>query len=120
HDLVTKEWFERDAAMPSAGTDDAELEAALGDTIDDGLRVGDREPDAHLRMQFLELAEQQGHPGAARARRRAELQDAGERSLLIGLELFEQMLLECEQALRRGIEAQAGLGWLDGTGRRVG
>ena len=38
--------------------DDAELELAGGDTLDDRVRVRDAEEDAHVRMFTMELAEE--------------------------------------------------------------
>ena len=75
HDLVAEERLERNAAMPPTGPDDAELELALGDAVDDGLRVGDGEPHAQLGVLHLELAEQEwddrSRPGRSKRRARA-------------------------------------------------
>ena len=49
HDLVAEERLEDDAAVAARGADDAELELALGDLLDDALRVGDRERDVRRR-----------------------------------------------------------------------
>ena len=66
-------------------------------------------------MLFLELAEQERDDRAARSRRGAELERAGDRPFVIGVELFEQMLLGGEHPLSRCVEASPGLGRLDPT-----
>jgi len=58
HDLVAEERLEGDAAVAASCADDAELELSFGDPVDDGLRVGDGQPHAHVGMLLLELAEQ--------------------------------------------------------------
>src|SRR5439155_2507594 len=57
--LVLKERLEDDAAMAPRRADDAELELALGDELDDALRVEDGQHDMHLGVALLKLAEQQ-------------------------------------------------------------
>ena len=59
HDLVAEERLEDDAAVAASRADDAELELSFGDPVDDGLRVGDGQPHADVRMLLLELAEQE-------------------------------------------------------------
>ena len=66
-----QERLEDDAAVPAAGADDAELELARGDALDDRLRVEDVERDVQLGVALLELAEQ-----VARARSRPGPVDA--------------------------------------------
>ena len=51
--------------MPPRGSDDPELELARRDPLDDGVRVGDREEDAHARVLALELAEHDRHDDRA-------------------------------------------------------
>ena len=99
--------------MPAPSAHDAELELAVGDAVDDGLSVGDREPNSQLRVLFLELAEQQRNDGPARACGSPKVERAGERALVALGQLFEETLLEGEQPLGRGVEAQPGLGRLD-------
>ena len=53
-----QERLEDDAAVPSTGADDAELELARGDALDDRLRVEDVQRDVQLGVALLELAEQ--------------------------------------------------------------
>jgi len=65
HDLVTEERLEGNAAVATSRTDDAELELSPRDPVDDGLRVGDRQAHAHVRMLLLELAEQERDDRAA-------------------------------------------------------
>ena len=105
--------------MPARGADDAELEVAGGDALDDGLRVrhGQRDLDAGVRA--LELAEQERHDDRGGAGGGAELQLAGELALALARELVQQLLLEGEQPLRAAIEPQAGLGRLDAASGAV-
>ena len=119
HDLVAEERLEGDAAVAASRADDAELELSLRDPVDDGLRVGDRQSHAHVRMLFLELAEQERDDRAARARRSAELERARDRPFIIGVELFEQVLLGGEHTLSRCVETSPGLGRLDPATRAV-
>ena len=109
HDLVAKERLERNAAMAASRADDPKLELPLGDLVDHRLSVRDRESHANLRMLVLEFAEQQGDDRAAGTGRRAELERAGDRTLVVRSEILEQMLLRGEQALRRRVEPAAGL-----------
>ncbi len=113
HDLVPEERLEDDAAVPPSGADDAELERAIGDLVDDRLRVGDREPDAHVRVVPLELAQEDGHNRAARPGGGAELERSRDRALVVGGDLLEQVLLGGKQSLSGGVEPAAGLGGLD-------
>ena len=119
HDLVAEERLERDAAMASTGADDAELELTLGNPIDDRLGVGDRQPHPHVGMLLLELAEQKRDDRAARAGRSAELERAGDRPLVVRVEILEQVLLGGEHPLSRCVEASPGLGRLDPATRAV-
>ena len=57
-DGVAEERLVLDAAMTRRRADDAELEAAVGDPLDDGLRVEDREGDMQLRVELREPAEE--------------------------------------------------------------
>ena len=68
--LVTEERLEAHAAVAPGRADDAELELALGDEVDDGLRVVDLERDANAAVAGLELAEELGHDDRCRARSR--------------------------------------------------
>ena len=92
--LVVEEGLEADRAMPARGADDAELEVAGGDALDDGLRVrhGQRDLDAGVRA--LELAEEERHDDRGGAGGGAELQLAGELALALARELVQQLLLE--------------------------
>src|SRR5689334_1319693 len=97
HDLVAEERLERHAAMTASRADDAELERAFGDLVDERLGVRDRQPDADVRELLLELAQQQRHDRSTRPGGGADLERARDRTLIIGVELLEQMLLEREQ-----------------------
>jgi len=88
---------------------DAELELSLPDSVDDRLRVGDDQPHPDVGMLFLELAEQEWDDRASGTGRRAQLERAGDRTLVVRVEILEQMLLGGEHALSRGVEAPAGL-----------
>jgi hypothetical protein len=113
HDLVAKERLERNAPMAASRADDAELELSLRDLVDHGLSVRDGKSHAHLRMLLLELAEQQRDDRSAGARRRAEVERAGDRAQVVRIEILEQMLLGGQQPLRRRIEPAAGLRGFD-------
>jgi lipopolysaccharide/colanic/teichoic acid biosynthesis glycosyltransferase len=119
HDLVAEERLERDATMAAPRTDDAELQLAVGDSRHNGLRVGHVQSHVHVGMTLLELAQEHGHDAPAGPGRRAELERATDRPLVIGLELLEQLLLELQQPLRRGIEPEPRLRRLDTATRTV-
>ena len=101
------------------GADHAELELALGDPLDDGLRVRDRERDRDARVLALELAEEQRDDGASRAGGRADLERAAELALHARLELLEQLPLEREHPLGPAVEGQTRLRGLDASARPV-
>ena len=98
--LVVEERLEDDAAVPPPGADDAELELARGDALDDRLRVEDVERDVQLGVALLELAEQvrehdpAGPVDAPMSNVPVELVAALER------DVGEHLLLEREQPLR--------------------
>ena len=119
HDLVAEERLVGDAAMTRSGADDTELELALRDLCDDGLRVGDRETNAHVRVQLLELAQQERHDGPARSCGCAQFERPAQRTLRIAGHVLEQLLLEGQQLLRRRVEPEAGLRRLDPSPRAV-
>src|SRR5207237_8449062 len=93
--------------------DDAELELPFRDLSDDGLRIRDGQPHAHVGMRLVELAEQDGNDGAAGPGRGAELERPGERTRFAAADLVEQLLLEGKQLLRGRVEPQPGLRRLD-------
>ena len=70
-------------------------------------------------MLFLELAEEEWDDRSPGAGRSAELERAGDRALVVRVELLEQMLLGREHALSRRVEPPPGLGWLDPAARAV-
>jgi hypothetical protein len=113
HDLVAVERLERDAAVPAADTDDAELELTPGDLLDDGVRVGDRKRDVHLRVELLELGEDDRQDAPAGPGRAADLEATGELPFRVVTELLEDLLLHREQPLRAAVEPHPGLGRLD-------
>ena len=118
-DRIVEERLEGDAAMATRRADDAELELARGDALDDRLRVEDPERDAQLRMPLRELAEELREDDPARTGGGADLEAA--RQLVASLErhLGHDLLLEREQALRAAVEPHAGLGRLDSAARAV-
>ena len=113
HDLVAEERLEHDTAMPARRADDAELELASRDLLDDPLRVGDRQGDLHGGVPLLELAEEHGEHGSAGPTRRADLEPPAELALRLVAELGEHLLLEREQPLRTAVEPMPRLGRLD-------
>ena len=64
-------------------------------------------------MRLVELAEQNGDDRPARTRRSSELERPGDRSLRVAGDVFEELLLEREELLRRRVQSQAGLRGLD-------
>ena len=119
HDLVAEERLEDDAAVPAGCADDPELELALGDALDDRLRVGDRERDGHAGVLALELAEQDRDDRAARAGRGADCERAAELAAFALLELLDQLLLELQHPLRAAVEREPGLRRLDAAAGAV-
>ena len=110
---VVEERLVLDAAVPRRGADDAELERAVGDALDDGLRVEDAERDVQLRVRFGELAEELREHDPAGAGRRADLERALELAGRSLLQLADDLVLELEQPLRAAVEPKPGLGRLD-------
>ena len=118
-DLVPIEGLERDAAMAAGHPDDPELELAPADLLDDRLRVGHRQRDAHERMQLLELPEDDGQDAPAGPSRGTDLEPALELALGLLAEVREQLLFKREQPLRSAVEPEPGLGRLDPATRAV-
>src|SRR2546430_1321371 len=112
-DLVPEERLEDHRALAARRSDDAELELAPADEVDDRLRVEDGEADRRPGVRRLELAEERRKHRAARAGRGADLEAAGKRTLGDGGDLLDELLLEREQLLRAAIEEHPGLGGLD-------
>src|SRR5436305_8474588 len=93
--LIAEERLERDPAVARRRADDAELQLAVGDLLDDPVRVRDGELDAQSRMLALELADEERHDGASGPRRGADGQLAAKCPLAAGAgHLAEQMALE--------------------------
>ena len=105
--------------MPGRGADDAELERAVGDALDHGLRVEDAERDVQLRVRFGELAEELGEHDAARPGRGADLERAVELAGRALLQLADDLVLEREEPLSAAVEPKPGLGRLDAPPRPV-
>ena len=101
--------------MPAGGADDPELEAAVGDEVDDRLRVVHLERDVQPRVPGEELAQEHGHDDRRRPGRGADRELARERALAVGGDLVEELLLELQQPLGATEQAQPGLGRLDPT-----
>src|SRR5207253_40966 len=87
--LVTEERLEGDGTLTLRRADDAELELAAGDHLDDGLRVEDREHDGQLRVAALELTEQKRQDVPGRAGGGADLEPPGQRPLLLAGHLLD-------------------------------
>src|SRR5262249_44278499 len=113
HNLIAEERLENDAAMTPRRTDDAQLELALRDPLDHGLRVGDREGDGDTGVRALELAEENRNDRANRPRGRADVGRAAELAAVGRLQLVDELLLELEHPLSAAVESRAGLGRLD-------
>ena len=110
--LVAEERLVGDGSVSRRGTDDAELELAARDLLDDRLRVRDGEVDGNLGIRLRELAEQDRHDRSARPRRRAERELTAERPVGASCDLVDQLPLECEHPLSAPVEAIARLGGL--------
>ena len=117
--LVAEERLERDAALPPRRADDAELELARGDVLDDRVRVGHRQRDLDAGILGLELAEQQRQDDRRRAGRGSEVERSRELALADRRDVLEQLILEREHPLRAPVEPPAGLGRLDPAARAV-
>jgi lipopolysaccharide/colanic/teichoic acid biosynthesis glycosyltransferase len=118
HDLVAEEGLEADAAVATGGAHDPELDLAPGNPVDHGLRVGHGEAESNSRMRASELAEQDRNDCATRAGRGAELERSGQTSLVAG-HVAQELLLEREQALGRGVQARPCFGRFDPATRTV-
>jgi hypothetical protein len=101
--------------MTTGCTYDSELELTASDLLDDRVRVGHRQRHVDLRMEPLELAEQNREDAPAGPGGGTDLEPAVELTLGLLAELGKQLLLEPEQPLRTAIEAESGLGRLDST-----
>jgi hypothetical protein len=117
--LVAEERFVCDGSVPRRRSDDAELELAARDLLDDRLRARDRQVDRDLRVRLGELAEQNRDDRAARARRRAQRELPAKRPFGSARDLVEQLPLEREHALRAPVETVARLGRLHAPARAV-
>jgi hypothetical protein len=113
HDLVAEERLVNDRATAPRRADDAELELAVGNEINHGVRVRDGEHNGEIRMAALELGEEGRHECAARSGRSSDRQCPFQVARLGAGDLFEELLLECEHPLRAPVEPEAGLGRLD-------
>jgi len=118
-DLVPKEGLEDDAAVAPRGTDDAELELARGDPVDDRLRVEDPEQDVQVRMERAELAQEVREHDPAGARGGSDLEPALELGGRLLGDLGDDLLLEGEQPLSAAEEPHPRLGRLDAAPRAV-
>ena len=111
--LVLHQRLEPHRPVATRSAHDAELELALGDELDDGLRVVHLERDVDGRVGTLELAEQERHDDRGRAGRGADREPARNLPVGIGGDVVEDLLLEHEQPMRAAIEPPAGLRRLD-------
>ena len=115
--LVLEDRLEANGPVAAGGADDAELEPAVGDEVDDGLRVVHLERDVQVGVPLVELAEEHRHDDRGGAGRGADRELARERAGAVGGDLVEHLLLELEQALGAAEEAQPGLGRLHAPAR---
>jgi hypothetical protein len=113
NDLVACQRLELDRAVTPERADYSQLELALGDPLDDGLRVGDGEDHLHPGVIALELAQEKGDEVRSRACRRADRKRPLKLAAGLLLELGEELSLELEEALRAAIEPEARLRGLD-------
>ena len=118
-DLVREERLEANTAMAARRADDAELELARRDALDDRVRVRHRQKDADVRVLALELGEHHRNGDGGRPGRRAEHEIAREVALAGGRHLGDELILERQHALRAAIQTPARLGRLDAATRAV-
>jgi hypothetical protein len=105
--------------MPTRCADDAELELAGGNALDQRLRIRNGQCDLHPGVSPLELTEKERHDDRGGAGRGPELELAPELALALTGELVEELLFQREQPLRAPLEPQSCLGRLDTTARAV-
>ena len=117
-DLVGEERLEAHAAVAARSADDPELELARGDSLDDGVRVGHGQVDAHVRVLTLELGERDGIATAA-----GPVDAPSTRSPASapppGGDLRDELVLEGEHPLRSAVQPPACLGRLDAPPRAI-
>ena len=111
--LVLEERLEADGAVAASGSDDAELELALGHEVDHGLGVRNGQRHADARVLALELAQEDRDDDRGRPRRGADRDLAGELPLALAGHLVDELLLEGQQPLRASVEAETRLRRLD-------
>ena len=75
-----------------------------GHPLDDRVRVGHGQEDAHVRVLALELAEEHRDDDRRRPRRGPEHEIAGEVALRRGGDVRDELILEREQLLRPAVE----------------
>jgi hypothetical protein len=117
--LVGEERLEADATMTPGGADDPQLELAGRNTLDDGMRVRDREKDPHQRVLTLELAENDGNDDCRRSRRCPQHEVSCEIALARGAHVGDELILEREHPLSAAVEPPSRLGRLDASTRAV-
>ena len=117
--LVLEDRLEADGPVAPRRADDAELEPAVGDEIDDRLGVVHLERDAEVGVALVELAQEHGHDDRGGAGRGADRELARELAGAVGGDLVEHLLLELQHALGAAEEAQPGLGRLDAAAGAV-
>ena len=105
--------------MAAGRADDAELEAAIGDEIDDGLGVVDLERDPEIGVPLVELAQEHGHDDRGGTGRGADRELTRERAGALGGDLVEHLLLELQHALGPAEQPHPGLGRLDAAAGAV-
>ena len=99
--------------MTPSRSDDAELELAVGDEVDNGLGVVHLERNPEVGMLLLELAEKDRNGNRGRPGRCPDRELAGESAGTLGRDLLEHLLLQLEQPLCAAEQPQPGLGRLD-------
>ena len=111
--LVLEDRLEAHGAVAPRSAHDPELELAVGDELDDRLRVVHLERDAEAGVALVELAEQHRHDDRGRPGRGADRELARELAAAVRGDLAEHLLFELQHPLGAAVEAQARLGRLD-------
>src|SRR5581483_1459409 len=119
HDGVAEERLEGDPAMAPRRADDAELELAGGNALDDRLRVEDPKRHAQVGMMLGELAQELRDDDSARPGGGADLERPRQLLGALAADFGDDLLLEREQPLRTAVEAHPRLGRLDAAAGTV-
>ena len=118
HDLVAQERLKHQRTMRTLSTNDAELELAIQDAIDNRLGVVNAQRDDHVGVLLMERAEQRRQNPLARPRRCTDHQVARQLVALV-FQAPKEIALGPENALGMAIGNIASLRRLDHATRAI-